>query len=308
MMRRVLVTGAAGFVGKPSLFALADRGFEIHAVSRQHGENANGVTWHAADLLAQSQVADLIACVRPTHLIHLAWCTDHGTFWRSPDNLRWLAASAELVNQFAAHGGKRIVIAGSCAEYDASGGICREDGSPIRPETLYGASKHALHVAVDAFARTHGLSFAWARLFHLFGPGEQPGRLVPSIICSLLRGEPARCSEGSQLRDYLCADDAGAALAAVLDSTVEGAVNVGSGSPVALRVFARRIAALVGRPELLQVGALDSRCGEPPMLVADIHRLTDEVGWTARADVDRALVRTIEWWAERIPAQAESLG
>ncbi len=259
-------------------------------------------------IFSYSDTADVIARVQPTHLMHLAWCTDHGTFWRSPDNLRWLAASAELVSQFAAHGGKRILIAGSCAEYDSVGGMCDEEETPVRPATLYGACKHALHVAVDAFSRTHGVSLAWARLFHLFGPGEQAGRLVPSIIRPLLAGEPARCSEGSQLRDYLSVDDAGAALAAVLDSAVEGAVNVGSGLPVALRVFARRIAALVGRPELLQVGALASRCGEPPILVADIHRLTGEVGWTVRSDVDRALVRTIEWWAEQTSPRAESIG
>ena len=201
-----------------------------------------------------------------------------------------------------------MLIAGSCADRtDASAGICNEDESIVRPATLYGACKHALHVAAAAFAKTHGMSLAWARLFHLFGPGEQAGRLVPSIIRPLLQGEPARCSEGSQLRDYLSVDDAGAALAAVLDSDVEGAVNVGSGLPVALRVFARRIAALVGRPELLQVGALDSRCGEPPVLVADIHRLTGEVGWTVRTDADRAIVRTIEWWAEQTP-HAESIG
>ena len=139
----------------------------------------------------------MIARVRPDGLDAPGRCTDHGTFWRSPDNLRWLAASAELVSQFAAHGGKRNLIAGSCAEYDSVGGMCDEEETPVRPATLYGACKHALHVAVDAFSKTHGVSLAWARLFHLFGPGEQAGRLVPSIIRPLCsRASPRACSEG----------------------------------------------------------------------------------------------------------------
>ena len=103
--------------------------------------------------------------VQPELLLHLAWYAEHGKFWSSPENLRWVASTLDLLAAFAAAGGRRSVLAGTCAEYDwgATAGPCEELSTPLRPATLYGAAKHGLHVVASAYAAQAGFELAWAR-------------------------------------------------------------------------------------------------------------------------------------------------
>ena len=259
-MKRVLVTGPGGFLGRQVLPLLGSSGFEIHTVGRQRVE-ARGVTPHSADLLVGDVVAELVERVRPTHLLHLAWYVEHKKFWNALDNVRWAEASLGLLRAFVACGGKRVVTAGSCAEYEWGHGLCLESETPCRPATLYGASKHGLQVIQSAFCRQAGISSAWGRIFHLYGPHEHPGRFVPSVIRALVEGEPALCSHGRQVRDFLHVRDVAAAFVALLESEVEGPVNVGSGVAVTQRQVVETIAGVTGTPDLIRLGALPRRLG-----------------------------------------------
>lgn len=291
-----MLTGATGFVGRQALRTLVDAGHEVHAVARRRGSDANGVAWYEADLLVEAKVLEQ---VRPEVLVHLAWYAEHGKFWSSPENVRWVEASLALLRAFAAVGGRRAVLAGTCAEYEWSREIYSEDAVQI-PATLYGAAKHGLCAIAAAYAEQVGLSLAWGRLFFLYGPYEAPARFVPSLIRSLLAGEPASMTDGEQRRDFLHVTDAGAAFAALADSGVTGAVNVASGAGVALRELAEQIARRVGGVELLGLGARPTPQGEPPVLVADVKRLRDEVGWSPQIGLDDGLDATVAWWRERL--------
>ena len=285
-MKRVLVTGATGFVGRQALAPLAERGYEVHAV-RGRGEPVGPATWHQADLLDPTQVARLLDAVRPTHLLHFAWYAEHGKFWRSPENLPWVAASLGLLRGFAERGGTRAVLAGTCAEYDWRFGFCSEAATPTDAAFLYGVCKNALRTVAGSYAAGAGLSLAWGRIFFLYGPDEDGRRLVPSVIQSLRAGGPVRCSHGRQVRDFLHVADCASGFAALLDSPVEGAVNVASGRPVTIGAVVRTLAGLVpGGPVIpIEFGAVPSPADDPPLLVADVRRLADEVGWAPRLDL-----------------------
>jgi nucleoside-diphosphate-sugar epimerase len=294
-VKRVLVTGATGFVGRQALEPLRERGFEIHAIARRPQPETD-VTWHAIDLLDAPQLEHIISEIGSTHLLHLAWYAVHGSYWRSPENLRWVEASSRLVRAFRDAGGSRAVIAGTCAEYDWDSGLCREDITPLRPQTLYGVSKDALHRIVAAYGAEVGLSVAWGRIFFSYGPHEDPNRLVASVIRSLLADEPAAVTEGGQARDFLHVADVGSAFAALVDRDVDGPVNIASGEARPVREIVETIGEVVGRPGLLRFGAVPTPAGESPLVAADVGRLRDEVSWRPQRTLADGLAETVDWW------------
>jgi nucleoside-diphosphate-sugar epimerase len=297
-MKRVLVTGARGFIGSHCLPELLARGYEVHAVSTRDVPSADGVVWHRADLHDSAQRALLMAAVAPTHLLHLAWYVVPGKLITAPENVDWVASSLALVRSFIEAGGQRITLSGSGYEYDWKYGYCVESVTPAQPDTLYGIAKRSLHDLTDAMAAQAGITSANGRVFFLYGPNEHPDRLVPAIIRSLLRGETARSSHGLQIRDYLYVSDVAGALVALLDGDVRGSVNIGSGVPVTLKEIILKIGAAMGRADLIALGALPARANDVPLVVASVDRLTKEVGWRHRVGLDEGLDRTIQWWKD----------
>ncbi len=306
--KRVLVTGAGGFIGRHSLEPLRAAGYEVHAALSARATSAppavalpSGAQVHRADLLDIQAIDALIEAVRPTHLLHFAWIVTPGVYWSSAENYRWLAASRHLMCRFAESGGVRAVMAGSCAEYDWSQvEVCRERTSPLANESgktvaAYAECKIALQQALENAGREQGVSTAWGRLFFQFGPGEHPQRLVASVILDLLSGREALCTHGRQIRSFLHGADVGAAFAALLDSDVEGPVNIGSGERISIAELLEQIARQIGRPDLLQLGARGAAPGEPAILVPDIGRLRDEVGFSPRVTLDAGLAEASGW-------------
>lgn len=293
-MRRILITGAGGFIGTHCLRPLLDRGFEVHAVDlKPPKDHLPSVQWHHIDLLNSRQLSILMAELKPSHLLHLAWYAEPGAYWGSPENLRWVQAGLGLLREFHINEGHRAVMAGTCAEYDWKKGYCSEWTTPLIPATLYGTCKHALQIIVDNYSKQTGLSSAWGRIFFLYGPGENPKRLVPSIIQALRRGERARCSHGAQIRDFLYVKDVAEAFVALIDSEVTGPVNIASGQPLVLKDLIYRIADLFKRRDLVALGAIAAQPDEPMILIADVARLTGEVGWQRKFDLDSGLKETI---------------
>lgn len=302
-MKRVLVTGASGFIGRHCLQPLTDHGYEVHAVAHSHPLNRTApVRWHRADLLDTSEVANLLGTVRPTHLLHFAWYADPKDYRTSPKNLLWCQTGIDLVRRFAEAGGQRAVFAGTCFEYDPRLGFLSENLTPDAPSTLYGACKSSLRQVVMAYATQMGLSAAWGRIFYVYGPHEAPRRLVPSVILSLIRGETARCTHGRQLRDFLTVQDVAAAFAAILESDLRGAVNIGSGEPTTIRALVSLIASTMNTEHRVEFGAITSAIGDPPAVIADVRLLRDRIGWTPRYSLEGGVASAIRWWQEQCPS------
>ena len=165
--------------------AVAAAGYEVHGVCHSgRAPKIEGVCWHRVDLLAPEGGNAVVESVRPSHLLHLAWYAVPQRFWSSEENVRWVEASLRLLRAFASGGGRRAVVAGSCAEYDVTHGPCSEVTTPRRPSSLYGVAKNALQEVLAVHSWKSGYSAGWARLFQVYGPGEARERLVPSATNS----------------------------------------------------------------------------------------------------------------------------
>ncbi|MFO0902209.1 MAG: NAD(P)-dependent oxidoreductase [Pirellulales bacterium] len=289
-MKRVLITGARGFIGRYCLEPLQRRGYQVTAATSSRDlPRGTGAEWRTADLLDPAQTAQLIEEVRPTHLLHLAWFAKPGVYWNAAENLQWLEASQSLLSCFQRCGGRRVVGAGTCAEYAESSGVYHERSTPAAPNSLYGRCKNALRHNLEGLSKATGLSAAWGRVFYLYGAEGPLEKFPQSVVASVVRGLPALCTHGRQVRDFLDVRDAADAFVALLDCQVEGTVNIGSGRGRRLAEIAMRLAERCGRPDLLRLGALPARTNEPAVIIADTMRLRDEVGWRPRIDIEQGL-------------------
>lgn len=282
-MKRALVTGATGFIGKYVLAALGEASerarFEVHALSRRAPEETSpgNVVWHRADLLSPAS-DQVVKEVGATHLVHLAWVTERDTYWTSEENLAWVVASTRLLRSFRDGGGERFVGVGTCSEYAPSPGPSAEMTTPLVPWSLYGASKAALALLGPALLGP-SLSATWARLFYLYGPGEPEGRLVPRLLAAAAAGG-TMSAHADHVRDYLHVSDVARALVTLLEADISGPVNVGSGHGVTIAELARAACdATGGHVELLGPEPAPTRFSAAPgFVVADTSRLTS-LGW-----------------------------
>ena len=298
-MKRVILTGATGYIGKRAIRHLLDNGFSVHAVTTKSldDKTIKDLFWHRTNLLDPAATKALIETVRPTHLLHFAWYVEHGKFWNADENLDWLQASLYLAKTFVETGGKRMVTAGTCAEYDwTSKSPFKEYKTPWYSQTIYGASKIALSSTLEAYAKYYDFDFASGKYFSVYGEDESPNRLIPSVVRALIENKPAETSHGNQIRDFLFVEEIAKAFVALLESDVRGAVNIASGEGVRLKEIVREIAEIIGKPELLRIGALPSPQSEPPEIVADTTKLREEVGWRKEHNLKEGLAETVNYW------------
>ena len=303
---RFLITGAAGFIGSQVTRILVREGHDVYCVIRESSSKArlrdiiNDFSVLPVDLRDETALRAAVSDVRPECAIHVAWCTVPGEYWTTPENLDCVVMSLSLARALAEAGCKRLVAAGTCAEYDWDYGFLSEEVTPTRPRTLYGVCKNAAHMILREYCLCKSIDFAWTRFFHLYGPGEPEKRLVPSVILALLKGHTARCTMGEQVRDFLHVEDAASAMCAVAKSSLTGPVNVGAGDPVKIRTIVETLAQITARTDGISLGALPSDPEEPPMLVADVRRLRTQVGWSPGFTLYSGLENTVAWWGKMI--------
>ena len=268
----VTVTGATGFVGRQITRALLGRGCRVRLIVRDPhrlGElSASSAVevFQTEDLFEESPARLREFLADSQTVIHAAWYAEPGKYLTSSLNLDCLAGTLRLARAFATAGGQRFVGIGTCAEYDLAAGLITTD-TPLDPDTLYAICKASAFQVIARFLETEPTSFAWCRLFYLYGEGEDERRLVPYIRTQLAAGREALLTSGEQVRDFLDVEEAGRMIADVALGAREGAVNVCSGDGVTVRQLAERIADEYGRRDLLRFGSRPENLFDPPRVV-----------------------------------------
>lgn len=276
MMKRVLVTGATGFVGKQIVRSLTGQGVKVVAIVRtgkgSQVQSLPGVDTviSTSDLFMESAEWWAYTCQDIDTVVHAAWYAEPGQYPQSAKNLDCLTGTLNLAKGAAKASVRRFVGIGTCLEYDLSSGVLSVN-TPLRPLTPYASAKAAAYMALSQWLPSQAAEFAWCRMFYLYGEGEDERRLVPYLRNRLASGEPAELTRGNQIRDFLDVREAGALVAEVAAGNRQGAINICSGVPITVRQLAERIADEYGRRDLLKFGARPENLVDPPCVIGLIN-------------------------------------
>jgi nucleoside-diphosphate-sugar epimerase len=237
----------------------------------------------------QYDLRDLVAEARPDALIHAAWPVPPGSYLDSPENaagLRWSeavwAASARV---------PRVVGLGSCLELGSTSRIRAEYDVP-EPDTAYAKAKDDAHRAGVAAL---GGRLTWARLFHVYGPGEGPGRLLRDALENFRQGREVHIRHGRDLRDWMYAADAADAVLTLVEQDVGGVVHVCGG---ALRTTGDHLRALARRAGAMDLLRVDPELGPRPA-VFGLGTVLQDLGWTPRFRHADGIAAVVEGFVHR---------
>ena len=303
--KRIIVTGASGFVGSQLTRKLLKMGNHLHILVRPSSD-----LWRIKDIvdrieiikrdLIQIDSTELVPVLKDADIIfHLAAagvnqsCKDPHSMIETNifGTFRMLQLAREIETE-------RFVFAGSCFEY-GSGTYLSENDLP-NPCSEYGASKSGAWMLVNAFAQRYQLPVVSLRPFTVYGPFESAYRLIPHAILSAINENDIMLTEGAQTRDFVFIDDMIDALvkAATVTKAINGTYNICCGSEVSVKNLVKRIIKLTGSKSRPLFGSKPYRDNELWNLSGNPKEAERELGWTAKTSLDIGLQRAIHWFRE----------
>ncbi len=305
---RAVVLGASGFIGQWVARYLHELGAEVYPVLRDvHRAPALFSTKTlcertiAADVLDLAALRTHMAAAQPAIVFNLAGYgvdpTERDPFLAEQINARLPAALCDWLAGWDASGwdGQRLMHVGSAAEYGAAAGDLRED-TLARPTTLYGRTKLAGSSEVAARCAGSGLHGLTARLFTVYGPGEHPGRLLPSLLACARTGELLPLTTGLQRRDFTYVEDVAEGLLRLgLAHAAPGEiVNLATGRLTTVRTFIETAAEILRIPaDRLQFGALPARPDEMQHDPVNVTKLCQHANWRPGMEIHEGILNTV---------------
>jgi UDP-glucose 4-epimerase len=304
---RIVITGATGFLGAAVVGEFSARNANIGVLTRRElaGSRlelvADRITAIRGSFLNSESYRGQLLDFAPHAIVHCAWSGVEGALRNDLGQFDNLPATAALVDIACRAGVKIIVGVGSQAEYGPCEGPTSETASP-RPTTLYGITKLAAGQALLQMAAERGMRGVWARIYSLYGPGDEGPWLVPSMIRAFRSGRAPQVTACEQMWEFLHVADAARAIASLVRcDSASGLYNVGSGSPVRLREVILALRDLVAPGISPMFGALPYRSDQIMHLQADITRLTATTNWRPQVPLEEGLAETAAIFAAKEP-------
>lgn len=310
----ILLTGASGFVGACVTRALLDSGRRPHVILRPQArpwrlETLEGrIQVHHADLEDAAAIQAILRAVRPHTVLHLA---THGAYESQADVRAILRTNVlgtyNLLEASAEVGVRLFVNTGSSSEYGFKTAPMREEDR-LEPNSFYAVAKAAQsHLCLFA-ARRWPMALAVFRLFSVYGPWEEPTRLIPTLIRRARAGLPLEMSQPDVARDFVFVDDVVEALldfpaVARLQAPV---INLGTGIQTSLGEVVTTLANMLGFQPEVHWGKFPARHWDTACWSADITRARQLLGWAPRHTLRQGLAKTASWMLAR--SAADGLG
>ena len=307
-MKRIILTGASGFVGANLARRLLHDGHELHLFLRRNhhlwriAAIQNDVQLHETDLSDEESLVRIVESIRPEWIFHLA---AYGAYSTQTDLRRmvWtnILGTMNLVQACLKTGFEAFVNTGSSSEYGFKDHAPAEDES-LEPNSPYAVTKASATLFCRHIARSRQVHLPTLRLYSIYGPYEEPSRLIPTLIVHGLNCKLPPLVSPETARDFVYVDDVVEAylLAATQSSFEEyGAVyNVGSGIQTTLREVvevARRVMNIEDEPEW---GSMPARQWDTQVWISDSSKIRNALGWQPRFTLEQGLRATINWLKE----------
>ena len=278
MKRRILITGASGFVGRQVINSLENENVDITIVIRGEKNNLfinnknikKIITTNNLFVESEKWWEDILTKIDT--IIHLAWYVETKDYLQSIKNIECLQGTINIAKAAISTEVSRFIGIGTCFEYEFNNEIISTETN-LKPNTPYAASKAATFFALSQLLPSQSIEFAWCRLFYLFGEGEKPERLAPYIKNKISKGETVELTSGNQIRDYLDVKEAGYLITKVALGSLQGPINICSGVPISIRSFAEKIAEESDQKKLLKFGARQENKTDPMYIVGDAENI-----------------------------------
>ena len=287
--KKIFLTGGTGLIGKETIPFLLKENFEIYALTIGEEQTSSDVKYVKANLFDKNEIDKLLSEIKPEYLLHYAWLST-GLF-NDNSNFDFLTSSIDLLKSFVKYGGRRVVMAGTYAEYGYHNEILKET-MPAEPINIYSQCKDFVHQIAEAYCKNNNISFGWGRIFSAFGKEKDPRRLTSDVINHLKADEVVIIRSGSLIRDYIYTKDIAAAFVAFLLSDVTGTVNICTGKETSIHDYVMKIARTMNKENLVVFNEQSSP--QQVRVVGDSTRLNKEVGFTPKYTIDEAIKEILE--------------
>jgi nucleoside-diphosphate-sugar epimerase len=293
-MKRIMITGANGLLGRAIIEKICQLPYEIYAVisgkkAVSFPENVHIVK---IDLLDDTKYRDLFE-IRPDIMLHYAWAVQDVNFEKSADNIQWLGISLNLLRNFVLCGGKRILFAGSISEYGISNGKYQENSLSCPNLSLYGETKLSFSRIMKNYCVSNQVEYVDMRYCSVYGEGDN--RLyaaIPKSITSFLQDETYFCKSPYNIWDYIYVHDAVEASIRLIDNSLLcGTINICSGIPYRMADIFSIISKELGKEHLL---SFDWNNGLNRMSVGDVSRMECELGYKCETPFNVGIKRAID--------------
>lgn len=294
-MKKLIITGAAGFIGYHCLEILKNKNYEVFAISRRERISSGNIKWIKANLFNFEETKSLIKEINADLILHLSWITTPGIFYESEENHMWVNSSLNLLKAFLENGGKRVVVAGSCAEYDWNKKEMLEDvGS--NPSSLYGNSKLLLYNEVKNLSLNNQANLAWGRIFNVFGPKEPSEKLVSFLIRAALLKNKIQCIAKDDIRDFIYVKEVANIFIFLLENTFDGIINIATGTGLSVNQIVKLIEKKLNVSNICD---FKQNVSKFPYVVGNTKNL-QTLNYRYLFDLEQSIEETIKWWRDEI--------
>lgn len=271
MRNKIFITGGTGFIGKEIVKLLkGNTNYQCYILTRKNISDGDNIHYIYGDMFDDLLIKNVISDVLPDTLLHLAWNVQDENFSNSEENLIWYKKSVQLSKLFLEYGGKTIVAAGTCFEYDTINHEELSEDSLCNPQSLYGKCKVAVYNELRDLCRNYQARLVWGRVFYPYGPEEERRKLIAAAFASFKSDSLFICKTPENIIDYIYVKDVAEMFYQFIeDKRISDVVNVCTGKGIKIKDLLTHIEILCNKNGLLKINDI----GQRKCLVGSVQKL-----------------------------------